>query len=816
MSFQIYSKLWGPRPKTAVACTVLLLLWAQGTDGSGSCQSQPSDYRILHNGEVAFVISGTSSTCTCNSFFSNGSSVFAGGIGTPADTTSVLGSLDVAGPSFFRRGASVQAGELLRLGGGSYIGSASVMGTSGLDIAGVASGSGPRLVNLWDDVAVASRLSVGAIATISGGLAVLGGANINGTLNVTGATTVRGSVTVADGHFTASGGSTVSGGLAVTGGASVNGALRVDNGQLLASGGAALSGGVSLGGGVGLSGGVTVDGGLDVATGYFQTHNGATLGGYTTFDDGITINGGVYVPSGYLSAMGGATIGNGLSVTDFTNLYGGALVEGGLTAKGGVTLSGGVTANGAFTANGGALLAGGSVLMGGATLSGGATISNGAIINGGFTANGGTALNDGSTLNGGATVKGGAVIDDLTVGVGCTLSIGGGGSAPPLWPASDLPINTFTFELWVNPISNTVLTERLPTPESASASTGLYGQRYAVYPTGYPPSSSDGVTAGLSVGTNGLSVFEQGSGVFGPTAVLNTSIYGWTHVAVVYVSRVPMIFVNGVRARGGITSSSTTVRPSLEFGDGTGGGPFYGFIDEYRIWSVARSAVEISSTYRRALSVSTPSLVYYFKFDECSGSQLRDSKQGSLVTIGGGTTFMQDSVVQSVYVKGIVEATKQIRAPQLILANRILGSKIMLFNDSKWHDVLTVSMPVYSACKVSVQAFGDFQYAGGVMFDGSWAVQSNIGSASTSLFDGTTVLYNRTHTNGNSATDGSGAGVVVFTQWISDPYVNNSIPRNHILQLRTSIDPYGIVVSGAHGWVPTITYDVAGQFVNVF
>jgi hypothetical protein len=57
---------------------------------------------------------------------------------------------------------------------------------------------------------------------------------------------------------------------------------------------------------------------------------------------------------------------------------------------------------------------------------------------------------------------------------------------------------------------------------------------------------------------------------------------------------------------------------------------FAGYMDELRIWNVARSAAELAATYNQVLPASTPGLVGSYRFEEGSGTAIGDSSsQGS-------------------------------------------------------------------------------------------------------------------------------------------------------------------------------------------
>lgn len=155
--------------------------------------------------------------------------------------------------------------------------------------------------------------------------------------------------------------------------------------------------------------------------------------------------------------------------------------------------------------------------------------------------------------------------------------------------------SNFTMELWVYPLSARETT--------AEATTGISGntgnQRYAIYP---PPAhveySSSDAGAGISVGTNGISVFEHAGGYMPSLLVYDTTLSGWHHVVVVYESKQPKLYLDGVLVRTGLTSTKQYIYPGQDLGE-TGGtyGYFHGYIDEVKIWNVSLSAEEVAAEY---------------------------------------------------------------------------------------------------------------------------------------------------------------------------------------------------------------------------
>jgi Concanavalin A-like lectin/glucanases superfamily len=102
----------------------------------------------------------------------------------------------------------------------------------------------------------------------------------------------------------------------------------------------------------------------------------------------------------------------------------------------------------------------------------------------------------------------------------------------------------------------------------------------------------------------------------------------WAHFAMTWDSTAVRAFVNGVEKA---TKTSSVAQKTLM----TGRTPFIlgaypsnyfnGSIDELRIWNVARSAVDITSTMKKTLVGNEAGLVGYWKLDETSGTTAADS-----------------------------------------------------------------------------------------------------------------------------------------------------------------------------------------------
>jgi YD repeat-containing protein len=154
-------------------------------------------------------------------------------------------------------------------------------------------------------------------------------------------------------------------------------------------------------------------------------------------------------------------------------------------------------------------------------------------------------------------------------------------------PSLDAAANDFTISFWANPRSAHQLD-----PETTSGLGGTSGQRYAWWPR-FEAGPDAG--AGVSVGTNGVSVYEHSVDYVPATLVYQASISGWTHIAVVYQSRQPRLYVNGTLVRTGLASPRANVRARQPDIGGNAYGYFDGWMDDVRLYGRALSAEEVAS-----------------------------------------------------------------------------------------------------------------------------------------------------------------------------------------------------------------------------
>jgi hypothetical protein len=178
--------------------------------------------------------------------------------------------------------------------------------------------------------------------------------------------------------------------------------------------------------------------------------------------------------------------------------------------------------------------------------------------------------------------------------------------------------------------------------------TGITGQNFAVFPFhggAYPTHAG----AGVSVGTNGIAVFEHDDNYIPPLLVHYTSISStnWTHITIVYINKKPHLYINGTFIKSGLTSNITNVHPSAIVASNSYG-PFSGSIDEFKIWSDSMSSGTVATWYNQLSMSSHPKLSKLFlhwNLNEGTGTNVADaSGNGNNGTVNGSPSWISPGV----------------------------------------------------------------------------------------------------------------------------------------------------------------------------
>lgn len=226
-----------------------------------------------------------------------------------------------------------------------------------------------------------------------------------------------------------------------------------------------------------------------------------------------------------------------------------------------------------------------------------------------------------TTLQASGTRAGSALLfDGLNDYVAVTDPAAPTGTPPPLQDIS----NTFTVEAWVRPIATHEIDD-----QSSWGATGTGGQRYLIFPTHGGAWGAQDAGMGISVGTNGVSVYEHAAGYMPAVLVWPGSLTTWTHIAVVYQNRLPSLYINGQLVATGQYGSLALVHPSVGFGGGYYG-YYQGGVGEVRIWRTARTGAQIQQSQLAQSLLSDPALVSDWRLDEGQGGVAHDASSHAL------------------------------------------------------------------------------------------------------------------------------------------------------------------------------------------
>lgn len=149
------------------------------------------------------------------------------------------------------------------------------------------------------------------------------------------------------------------------------------------------------------------------------------------------------------------------------------------------------------------------------------------------------------------------------------------------------PSNINNFTIFVVAYPDAVIHEIDAQTNGANVTSGTVGQKYILGAAhGFNAyGSAEIVGAGISVGTNGVSVYEHSSNYMAPLAVYSGSngLSGPVIITLNYKNKTPTIFINGTLAQVGLASLKLSVFPPVQFCSGMYGA-FSGKIGEIIIY----------------------------------------------------------------------------------------------------------------------------------------------------------------------------------------------------------------------------------------
>ncbi len=160
--------------------------------------------------------------------------------------------------------------------------------------------------------------------------------------------------------------------------------------------------------------------------------------------------------------------------------------------------------------------------------------------------------------------------------------------------------NTFTVAVWAKPKTTIDVPK-----ESDHGPEGVALRRNdALYP---PPghevySEERQAGSGISIGRNGVVVYEHSANYFAPILAYAATLDGWTHVAVAYRDGRPTLYLNGKRVHEG-SQSRYTVHSGVGVAHERNVAPFNGELGQFRQVNRALDATEIAQWMK---SMPTP------------------------------------------------------------------------------------------------------------------------------------------------------------------------------------------------------------------
>lgn len=147
--------------------------------------------------------------------------------------------------------------------------------------------------------------------------------------------------------------------------------------------------------------------------------------------------------------------------------------------------------------------------------------------------------------------------------------------------------------------------------ESVSGTTGISGKKYAIGPGGTADRNRAGI--GISVGTNGISVYEHSVNHLPAVLIYKTSIKDEMHVAVVYRQKTPYLYINGIFVKKGQQSAKQFVHPSILIGGMHPYGYFCGEMRDIRIWNYARTEEQMRNDINKRFTGTENGLYFYYE-----------------------------------------------------------------------------------------------------------------------------------------------------------------------------------------------------------
>jgi hypothetical protein len=198
------------------------------------------------------------------------------------------------------------------------------------------------------------------------------------------------------------------------------------------------------------------------------------------------------------------------------------------------------------------------------------------------------------------------------------------------FPATDIPSGAapFTIEVWINPTT-------IPTGGANGGQMTFWGNESANQANGMRLRGANGLRHFFWANDHDENLTQD---ILPDTTGLTTN--GWHHFAIVWNGTQTRWYWNGVAIGNPRNSVGVNVvAANHRIGARPGGEFFHGFMDEVRVWNIARGAGEIAGDFQRELNGDEPGLVAYWNFEgnltDKAGGNNNGTAVGNAVTSAG-------------------------------------------------------------------------------------------------------------------------------------------------------------------------------------
>ncbi|HEK9103245.1 TPA: glycosyltransferase [Bacillus pseudomycoides] len=171
--------------------------------------------------------------------------------------------------------------------------------------------------------------------------------------------------------------------------------------------------------------------------------------------------------------------------------------------------------------------------------------------------------------------------------------------------------NNFTYEFWIKPQKELNLNW-----ESAEGKYSISGQRFIISPGKSAIEQKDESGTGISVGTNGVTVYELSGNDAFALLIYKRKIDDWTHIAIVYENNTPNLYVNGSFVKKGLKSAKSNIFASGNIGGCEVYGYFEGQVNHLRIWDYSKNEREIKSHMDKYLKGGEQGLILNLNYEK--------------------------------------------------------------------------------------------------------------------------------------------------------------------------------------------------------